>query len=62
MTTLDWASIWLYSAAWLLLAPAVLLMGRLVASREVRTLAAIVAAGALATGIANGLEDGFEVW
>ncbi len=55
---LDWVAVWLYSAAWLMLAASVLLVARLVATREVTVAATIVATGAIAAGVANGLEDG----
>ena len=58
VTALDWAAVWLYSAAWLTLAPSVLLIARLVDSREVKIAATIVAVGAIAAGVANGVEDG----
>jgi hypothetical protein len=59
MTALDWGSVWLYSVAWLLMAPSVLLMGRLVPTRPILGCAAIVAIGAVLAGTANALEDGF---
>jgi hypothetical protein len=61
VTALDWIAIWLYSAAWLMLAASVLLLGRLVGSREVTVATTIVAAGAIAAGVANGIEDGIGV-
>lgn len=61
VTPLDWTAIWLYSAAWLLFAPAVLQMGRLASSRQVTTIATVVAFGAIAAGGANAIEDGFGV-
>lgn len=64
VTALDWSSIWLYSAAWLLIAPAVVLLGRLAPSRQVMTTATVVASAALLTGAANAIEDGLgaEGW
>ena len=61
VTALDWSSIWLYSAAWLLFAPSVLLLSRLASSRQVTTVAVVVAIGAGAAGGANAIEDGFGV-
>jgi hypothetical protein len=58
-TALDWASIWSYSIAWLLTAPAVLLIGRAVPSRSVLVAAIVTAVGAVMAGAANGIEDGF---
>jgi hypothetical protein len=61
VTALDWSSVWLYSAAWLLMAPSVLLIGRLAPTRPVLACASIVAIGAVLAGVANALEDGFEM-
>ncbi len=61
VTALDWAAIWLFSAALLLLAPAVLLMSRLAPHPPVTAVARVVAAGAVVAGVANGLEDGLGV-
>ena len=61
ITTLDWAAVWLFSACWLTLGPAVILLGRLVPARPVRAVAAVVAIAALLAGVANGIEDGFGV-
>jgi hypothetical protein len=58
MTALDWSAIWIYSAAWLLFAPSVLLLGRLAPSRPVMIVAAVVAFGAIVAGGANAIEDG----
>lgn len=58
VSTLDWSAVWLYSIAWLLMAPSVLLMARLAPTRLVLTCAAIVAAAAVVAGAANALEDG----
>jgi hypothetical protein len=58
VTALDWTAVWLYSAAWLMLAASVLLLARLVDSREVKVATTIVAIGAIAAGVANGVEDG----
>lgn len=64
VTALDWSSVWLYSAAWLLIAPAVVLLGRLAPSRQVMTAATVVAIAAVLTGAANAMEDGLgaEGW
>ncbi|MEO8461772.1 MAG: hypothetical protein ABI555_01050 [Chloroflexota bacterium] len=56
----DFAAIWAYSVAWVLLAPAVILLARIGTSRA-RAVAAVCATGCLATGIANGVEDGLGV-
>lgn len=61
VTALDWTAVWLYSVALLLFAPAVLLLGRIAASRSVTTTATVVAIGAVLAGGANALEDGFGV-
>ena len=58
-TVLDWAAVWAYSSALLLLAPAVLLLARLTPSRSVASAGAAVAVGVLVAGSANALEDGF---
>jgi hypothetical protein len=58
VTTLDWVAVWLYSAGWLVLAPAVFLLGLLSSSRAVRGIALVVAIACLAAGVANGFEDG----
>lgn len=61
VTALDWSAVWLYSAALLLFAPSVLLLGRLASSRPVTTVAMVASIGALVAGLANALEDGFGV-
>lgn len=61
VTVLDWTAVWLYSAALLLFAPSLVLLGRLATSRSVMTFAAISAIGALVAGGANAIEDGFSV-
>ena len=61
VTALDWTAVWLYSAALLLFAPSLVLLGRLATSRSVMTFAAISAIGALVAGGANAIEDGFSV-
>ena len=61
VTALDWAAVWTYSAAWLLLAPSVLLIARLADSRGVTVVAGLCAAAAVVAGVANALEDGFRV-
>ena len=60
-TTLDWSAVWLTSLGWILFAPAVLLLGRLAPTRAVTVVSIVVAIGALMTGLANGIEDGFDV-
>lgn len=61
VTPLDWSAVWLTSAGWILFAPSVLLLGRLASSRRVMIVATVVATGALVTGLANAIEDGFGV-
>lgn len=61
VTTLDWASIWLYSIAWLLMAPSVLLIARLAPTRSVVVVAVIASIGAVMAGGANAVEDGLGV-
>lgn len=58
-TLLDWTAVWLYSAALLLFAPSLLLLGQFASSRSVMAVAAVGAMGALVAGGANALEDGF---
>lgn len=64
VTTLDWGAIWLYSAAWLLMAPAVVLLGWLAVTRQVRAVATFVACAAVLAGGSNAMEDGLgaEGW
>ncbi len=61
MTVLDWTAVWVYTAAWPLFAPAIILLGRLASSRVVMTVALVCAIGAVVAGSANALEDGFNV-
>jgi hypothetical protein len=61
VTTLDWSAVWLTSLGWLLFAPSVLLLGRLAPTRAVLSVSMVVASGALLTGLANAIEDGFDV-
>ncbi len=61
VTVLDWTAVWLFSAALLLFAPSLILLGRLAKSRSVMTFAKISAIGALVAGGANAIEDGFGV-
>lgn len=61
VSALDWTAVWAFSAALLLLAPSVLLLGRLAPSSKVMITAAVVAVGALIAGLANGIEDGLGV-
>ena len=61
VTLIDWTAIWLFSAALLLTAPAMLLMSRLAPHPPVTAVARVVAAGAIVAGVANGLEDGLDV-
>ena len=57
-TILDWAAVWTYTAALILLAPSVLLLGRLAGSRSVDAVATVTAIAAIVAGVANLLEDG----
>ena len=59
VTPLDWAAVWLFSVALLLLAPAVILLSRIPSARSTRTIGWVIAAGAVMAGVANALEDGF---
>lgn len=61
VTALDWTAVWAFSIALILLAPSVILLGRLAPSSKVTIAAVVVAAGALVAGLANGIEDGFGV-
>lgn len=61
VTALDWSAVWVFSAALLLLAPSVLLLGRLASSRESMIAATVVASGAVVAGVANAVEDGLGV-
>ena len=53
----DYLAVWLYTAAWLLAAPTVLLMTRGSSGRATNTLALIFAVTAIVVGAANALED-----
>ena len=58
-TLLDYASVWTYSLAVLLIAPALLILIRQAKSGRAATLVAwVVAAGAILAAVANGIEDG----
>ena len=59
VTTLDFVSIWLFSACFLALA--MFLIARLAPVRAVYAIAAVVALTAVGAGIANGAEDGLDV-
>jgi hypothetical protein len=61
VNALDWTAVWLYTAAWLLTAPAAVLLASLAPGRTTTALAAVIALGALTTGVANALEDGFGI-
>ena len=54
VTTLDHVAVWTYSLAWLFLAASIILLGRLVASRPVALIAAVIAVGAAAAGSPTG--------
>lgn len=59
ITLLDYASVWTYSLAVLLIAPALLILIRQAKSGRAATLVAwVVAAGAILAAVANGIEDG----
>ena len=61
-TLSDWFAIWAYSAAWLLTAASLLVFRQVAAGDDaLRAAAVVVAVTSAATGIANALEDGFEV-
>lgn len=55
----DHLAVWLYTAAWLLAAPTVLLMTRGSSGRVPNMLAMTFAFAAIVVGAANALEDGF---
>jgi hypothetical protein len=58
-TLLDYASVWTYSLALLLIAPALLILVRQAKSGRAATLLAwVVAGGAVLAAVANGIEDG----
>ena len=59
VTALDWAAVWLTSIGWILFALSILWLGRLAPTRSVIAASLVVAAGAILTGAANVLEDGF---
>jgi len=59
ITLIDYLAVSLYSAAWILTAPAVLLMAAESTGRAPRILAMIFAVAAIAVGAANALEDAF---
>jgi hypothetical protein len=61
VTPLDWVAVISYSVAWLTLAPSIVLVGRLVRSARVAVCSLVVAGGAVATGVANAVEDGLGV-
>lgn len=58
----DWLSIWLYTAAWLLTAVSLLIFREVAGDNRILRLAiASVAIASLTTGVANAIEDAFEV-
>ncbi len=61
VTPFDWAAVWLYSIAWLLMAPSLLSIGRSASSRRAMAVAVVASIGALIAGGANALEDGFGI-
>lgn len=61
VTTLDWLAVWSFTACWLLLAPTVILLGRLTLSHQLMAMASVIAIGAVAAGVANAFEDGLGI-
>jgi hypothetical protein len=61
VTTLDYAAIVVYSAAWLTFAPSTIFIGRLASLSSVVTICRVIAAGAVVAGASNLLEDGLNV-
>jgi hypothetical protein len=61
VTTLDWLAVWSFTGAWLLLAPAIVLVGSLAPRRSVFAVAGVIALGAVVAGIANAIEDGVGI-
>lgn len=61
-STSDWLSIWLYTAAWLFTAASLLIFREVAGGNRIFRLAiAIVAIASFSTGVANAVEDAFEV-
>ena len=61
VTLLDWAAVLTYTAALVWLGLSIACIGRLVPSRPVRITALIAAVPPIVTGVANLVEDGFDV-
>jgi hypothetical protein len=62
VTISDWFSIWAYTSAWLLTATALVVFREVARGNRLSFwMTAAVAIACAATGIANALEDGFEV-
>ena len=61
VTLLDWTAVIAYTAALVWLGLAIFCIGRLVPSALVRTTALIAAMAPIVTGLANLVEDGFDV-
>ena len=62
VTGSDWLSIWLYTAAWLFTAASLLIFREVAGGNRIFRLAiAIVAIASFSTGVANAVEDAFEV-
>jgi hypothetical protein len=61
ITTLDWLAVWSFTACWLLLAPTVILLGRLTLSHQLTAMTSVIAIGAVAAGVANAFEDGLGI-
>jgi hypothetical protein len=62
VSAIDWAAVWVYSLAWVLLAAT--LVGAAIRSGSgttVRVFGGIAAVTALVTGVANGIEDGLRL-
>lgn len=58
VTSFDYLAVWSWSLAWILLGLAVAFVGRIAPAGTVRRISTVVAVASIATGIANGIEDG----
>ena len=61
VTFLDYAAVVAYAAAWMLLAPSAILIGRLAGGGATRALSLAIAGAALVAGAANLAEDGLRL-
>lgn len=59
-SVLDYTAVFTYTAAWCLLGPSVILLTR-DTTKAARRISMVAAAGAILTGVANGVEDGLGV-